>query len=154
MLILVISDTHGRITNAVNIIEKLKPDYILHLGDVVRDVEDLEAIFPSKDIIAVSGNNDFWASAKYSATERLLDLDGKKIFMCHGHTYGVKRDNARVIHKARTLGADIALYGHTHSAYNENHNGLHVINPGSYGTYAVIEIDKSGNTNCEIRKAD
>ena len=64
MLILVISDTHGRITNAVNTIEKLKPDYILHLGDVVRDVEDLEAIFPSKDIIAVSGNNDFWASAK------------------------------------------------------------------------------------------
>ena len=154
MLILVISDTHGRITNAVNIIEKLKPDYVLHLGDVVRDVEDLEAIFPSKDIIAVSGNNDFRASAKYSATERMLDLDGKKIFMCHGHTYGVKRDNARVVLKARQMGADIALYGHTHSAYNENHDGIWVINPGSYSTYAVIEMDKSGNINCEIRKAD
>ena len=154
MLILVISDTHGRITNAVNIIEKLKPDYILHLGDVVRDVEDLEAIFPSKDIIAVSGNNDFWASAKYSATERLLDIGGKKIFMCHGHTYGVKRDNARVVLKARQMGAEIALYGHTHSAYNENHDGIQVINPGSYGTYAIIEMDKSGNINCEIRKAE
>ena len=154
MLILVISDTHGRITNAVNTIEKLKPDYILHLGDVVRDVEDLEAIFSSKDIIAVSGNNDFWASAKYSATERMLDLGGKKIFMCHGHTYGVKKDNARVVHKARQMGADIALYGHTHSAYNENHDGIWVINPGSYGTYAVIEIDKSGNIHSEIRKAD
>ncbi len=154
MLILVISDTHKRITTAVNIIEKTKPDYILHLGDIISDVEDLVSIFPSKDIIAVSGNNDFWPSARYSATERLLDLGGKKIFMCHGHTYGVKHDNSRVVQKARQLGADIALYGHTHSAYHCDHDGIIVINPGSIGTYALIEIDKSGKINAEIKNAN
>ena len=154
MLILVISDTHGNINNAIDTIEKLKPDYVLHLGDVIRDVEDLEAIFPKMDIIAVSGNNDFWVSAKYSAAERLLDLGGKKIFMCHGHKYKVKYDYSALVHKARTMGADIALFGHTHCAYKEMHDGILVVNPGSARTYATIEIDASGKITADIRKAE
>ena len=33
------------------------------------------------------------------------------------------------------------LFGHTHTAYVENDNGLTVLNPGSTRTYGLVTID-------------
>ena len=46
MKILCLSDTHGRIKNACKIIDlyKDKINTVFHMGDVVRDVEELKEI--------------------------------------------------------------------------------------------------------------
>ena len=47
MNILVLSDSHGNISNMEEAVEREKPDMILHLGDCWRDAERLaERTFP------------------------------------------------------------------------------------------------------------
>ncbi len=145
--LLVISDTHGYIGNAVSLIEQTDPDYIIHLGDVASDCDELCSIYPTRRIICVLGNNDFFC--KSYPIERTLEVCGKKIFMCHGHKYNVKYGLHLLKKVARDLGADIVLFGHTHTAFAEDDNGLTVLNPGSTRTYGLITI-KSGNVQAQV----
>lgn len=138
MKILVISDTHNMIQNAVSLITKLNPDYVIHLGDVCEDSRRLEDMFPRKLIVSVKGNNDYFDNSY--PFERCFDIMGKKIFMCHGHKYNVKMSLMNLIYKAKEYEADIVLYGHTHKSHIEEIDGMLVINPGSVGTFALIDI--------------
>ncbi len=138
--IVVISDTHKNISNAIDAIEREKPRYILHLGDHSEDGAELAGIYPEREVIAVSGNCD-WRS--FSApSERMLDIDGVKILMCHGHMYSVKSGVWEYITAAREKGAHVALFGHTHKPMLDNLGDIIVMNPGSVSTYGVIEIEK------------
>ncbi len=139
MKILVISDTHNIISDAVSIIEKLNPDYVLHLGDMCDDCERLEETFPDKLIISVRGNNDYFD--RTYPYERFFELGGKKIFMCHGHMYHVKSTLSRLMYKGKELGADIILFGHTHIAHLEEVEDMIIMNPGSLRTYGIIHIE-------------
>ena len=139
MKLLVISDTHGYIGNAVSLIEQINPNYIIHLGDMANDCDELSAIYPTRPLICVLGNNDFFC--KSYPLLRTCTIGGKKIFMCHGHKYNVKCGLHLFKKAARDAGADIALFGHTHTAYVENDNGMTVLNPGSTRTYGLITID-------------
>ena len=138
--ILVMGDTHNTISYASGLIEKLNPDYVLHLGDVCADCHRLEDTFPRKLIVSVKGNNDFFDNAY--PLERCFELEGKKIFMCHGHKYNVKSSLLPLCFKGREVGADIVLYGHTHSAHLEEVDGMIMMNPGcgGVGKYGIIEI--------------
>ena len=147
MKILVISDTHYRTDIAEELIEKLNPDYTLHLGDMADDCKHLEKTFPSKNIVSVRGNNDFF-DTDYPF-ERTFELEGVKIFMCHGHKYSVKFTMDELVEKANEVGAKIALYGHTHIPHMEERGELTVLNPGSVDTYGIIEIE-NGNISAEI----
>ena len=84
--VLVLSDSHGNDGNMVRAVVREEPDMVLHLGDCVVDAEALRAEFPHMTLVNVPGNCDF----SQGDTERLLDIDGYKVLMCHGHTYGVK----------------------------------------------------------------
>lgn len=139
MKILVISDTHGNIDNAVSLINKLNPDYTFHLGDMADDCKRLETLFPRKIIACVKGNNDYFDNTY--PLERLATIDGKKIFACHGHKYNVKSSLLPLSLKARELDADIVLYGHTHCPFLEQDGSLLIMNPGSHSTYGIIETD-------------
>ncbi len=141
MKILVISDTHGNINDAVKSIEKEKWDYCIHLGDMVSDCEDLEAVFPRQKFIFVKGNNDFWLRSSSYPDERFFTLEGKKFFVCHGHKYNVKYSLDALKAKGRELGADIILYGHTHSKHLENDGKTVILNPGASASYGVIIIE-------------
>ena len=44
--ILVLSDTHRKVSLALRVIPAIKPDAIIHLGDMVSDAEEIEAYFP------------------------------------------------------------------------------------------------------------
>ena len=46
MNILVLSDSHGNISNMEEAVEREKPDMILHLGDCWRDAERLAERYP------------------------------------------------------------------------------------------------------------
>lgn len=139
MQILVISDTHYTISPAKELIERLNPDYVLHLGDMCEDSRALENAFPRKIIVSVKGNNDFFD--KQYPGERFFELCGKKIFMCHGHKYNVKSSLLPITYKGKELGADIVLFGHTHRTYLEEYEGMTIMNPGSVASYGIIEID-------------
>lgn len=146
--ILVISDTHKNISNAIDAIISEKPDYILHLGDLADDADELRYIFSEVDIINVCGNCD-WASFTNAPTERMIDIDGVKILMCHGHTYSVKSGIGAYITAAREKGADIALFGHTHKPLLDNMGDIILMNPGSVSTYGIIEI-KDGKADAHM----
>ena len=141
MKILVISDTHNMIQNAVGLITKLDPDYVLHLGDMCEDCHRLEDMFPRKLIVSVKGNNDYFD--KSYPLEREFTLCGKKIFMCHGHKYNVKSSLLALKYKGMEKNADIILFGHTHVPYMDNTDGVIMLNPGSVSSYGIIEINES-----------
>ena len=52
------------------------------------------------------------------------------------------------------MGAQAALFGHTHSALCVQEDGLWLLNPGSCGSYGgsvgVIETENSQITSCKI----
>ena len=149
MKYLVVSDTHNYINNVVELIEKLKPDYCIHLGDMASDCKELESIFPRQKFIFVKGNNDIWLRDNRFPDERVFCLEGKNFFVCHGHKYHVKGGTELLVKCAREKNADIVLYGHTHRKSIVWHGDMLVMNPGARTSYGIIEI-KDQTAKAEI----
>jgi putative phosphoesterase len=146
MLLLVLSDSHGNLSNMVRAVGLAQPDMILHLGDCWRDGERLHSLFPETAFAQVPGNCDFRPA---EPAERLLTLEGKRILMCHGHTYAVKQSLAPAGHAAAERKLDLFLFGHTHRALCDFHGSTLFLNPGSIGacsvpSYGVVRIDGGG----------
>ena len=128
MKILVLSDTHGRTERCVRVIERERPQMILHLGDRVGDAERLVALFSMIPLRAVSGNCDFGRGAPERV---LIEPGGVKIFLCHGHTLGAREGTDGILRAARERGAQVALFGHTHRGLCDYREGIWLMNPGS-----------------------
>lgn len=146
MRILVVSDTHrDAFSLSQAVLQQPKAEIILHLGDGQEEAEQIKQLFPDRMVEAVRGNND-WASS-LPATEELC-LEGKRIFMTHGHLYQVKMGYYTIYCAARERKADLLLFGHTHTPYQDYDDGLYVLNPGSLhgsgGTYGVVDITAAG----------
>ena len=128
MKIGVISDTHGNwasIDEAVQIANNMET--WLHLGDCVPDAQYLAATY-DVPVYGVAGNCD-WPTGD-TCYERVIDIAGHRIFMTHGHNYGVRYTQEYIKEAAESQGADIAIFGHTHMV--EYLSGSPVIlNPGS-----------------------
>ena len=96
-------------------------------------------------IVGVRGNCD-WGSM-LPATETLR-INGKTIFITHGHLYNAKTGLYTIMCAAREAKADILCFGHTHSALSMYEDGLYVLNPGSCGgymaSYGIIDITDNG----------
>ncbi len=141
MKVLVLSDSHKDFPAILRAMEREKgTDYIIHAGDVHRDVEDIEAMWRQIPCISVLGNNDFgiWDVP----TRRDFTLGNKKFLLTHGHLYGVKGSLSRLWQEAAKADADICIFGHTHVAHLDEKNGIRMLNPGAaHRSYAVIEID-------------
>jgi len=150
MRILVMSDSHGSKKNMFDALEIESPDVILHLGDNIRDCYDIEALHPEVMLRSVKGNCD----QGYPGLEMdRFTLEGKKIFMTHGHLFNVKIGKKTLLDSAAASDIDILLFGHTHIPYHNEKDGLLAINPGSIGkekSYAVLEI-KNGVVECEFK---
>ncbi len=132
MKILIFSDSHGELTYMRKAIKKERPDYVFHLGDHDRDAEALGREFQMLPIVAVRGNCDGWGSE--TPLTRLIPIGGLRLFLCHGHTFGVKTSLLRLSYAAREQEADVVLFGHTHEAFSEKDpSGLVFFNPGSCG---------------------
>ncbi len=149
MRLVVISDSHRK-ASAVDDILSVEKDScdIFFLGDVVSDIEDFTFMYPQKSFHIVSGNCDYISN--FPSVD-LVKLGGKTILFTHGHNYGVKEGIASLLKAAKKCGADIVLYGHTHSADISYLNGIFLVNPGSCSksrngrnSYAVIDITEKG----------
>ena len=152
MKILIMSDSHGNKGAMFRAVELDPPGLILHLGDHESDCGDLEACFPDIPLRSVRGNCDFMSDKPDKAE---FTLGGKLFFMTHGHLHGVKRGLLSIKKSASGIGADILLFGHTHTPYCEIGKKLSIVNPGSISTgdktYAVLEII-DGEVRCEIKR--
>ncbi|MDP4182854.1 MAG: metallophosphoesterase [Bacillota bacterium] len=146
MKILLFSDSHGYTHNMFKAVNKVKDiDIIIHLGDFVKDIQKLSDMIKGPKYEFVLGNNDW---SREFPSEKLIEVEGKKIFITHGHLYNVKNDYTKIIQKGVSLGADAVFFGHTHKTEELYYEGMMVLNPGSISipsqsdrpTYCVIEI--------------
>ena len=147
MKIGLVSDSHGD-TMALDLMLKTQEARLaecwLHAGDFVRDAEYLEMV-SEKKVYKVAGNGD-WPYSK-APDDMIVELAGHKIFLTHGHEHGVRYDTELLEENAVNMGADIAVYGHTHIAdintrrRGEAHrNHRRIANPrgGSCGSFDII----------------
>lgn len=143
MRIIVFSDTHRDISPCIKVLGNIIGiDMVLHAGDHLDDAKELCRMFPEFDFEYVPGNCDF----SVADSEVVIEAEGKKIFLTHGHGYSVKTDESytQLKERAKALGCDCAVFGHTHISVSDNSGEITLLNPGSIkqsGTYGVIEIE-------------
>ncbi|ROR28741.1 hypothetical protein EDD66_104337 [Mobilisporobacter senegalensis] len=150
MKILIVSDSHGRTTHLEGVLEKIGPiDLLIHLGDIEGSEDYIEAI-ANCDVAMVSGNNDYFTSLE---RDKIIVVNGYKIFLTHGHRYQVNYGTETIKEKGRQIGADIVMFGHTHRPLIDTSGDIMAINPGSISqprqeghipTYIIMEIDRHG----------
>ena len=87
--LLVMSDSHGDTTLAEKILKKHPDvDIVIHLGDYFRDAHRLRELYPQLRFEYVYGNSDFMIGDV--PMEKLLELEGQRVLLTHGHRYSVK----------------------------------------------------------------
>lgn len=157
MKILVVSDSHRDNDRLMSVIKNEAPfDMFVHCGDVEGAEYMLSRILECPYEI-VSGNNDFFSELP---REREIEIEGVRLFVTHGHYYGVSMDYSVLADEGKARGADIVLFGHTHRPCIEKYGKVLLINPGSIAyprqegrkkSYAVVEISKKGSIYAEIK---
>lgn len=144
--IIVISDSHGNAKGASALLPLVaENDYVIHLGDGVGDIRQLRDYYPDKAYFC-AGNCDFLSQYP---TQGILEVEGVRIFYCHGHQYGVKQELLTLALAAKSHDCELALYGHTHVSNITQLEGVTLVNPGTLryeigkgGSYAYIVVHK------------
>lgn len=131
MKVLAVSDSHGDYEAICRAVERERPDMLAHLGDGWRDVDEARRRFPELPVERVPGNCDLRAGED---AVRVVLLEGRRIMLCHGHTFGVKYDLNRLLYAALEREADAVLFGHTHRPYVDVVQGVVMLNPGAIGS--------------------
>ena len=157
MKIVVFSDSHGKLDWMIAAVELEHPDHIFFLGDHERDGWDLSRLYPTIPLNAVKGNCDYGPGLE----EWVVELDGIRFLLTHGHLYGAKTGYSRLEAAGLRCGADVVCFGHTHRAVDLQESGrLRLFNPGTIGgphgqrtTYGVIHV-KGGTFTAEIKDTD
>ncbi len=121
---------------------------ILHAGDLTdRSILD---IFTDKTVYAVHGNMCEASSYHALPTDRVIEIDGYSIGLCHGA--GARHNiEDRMLDLFPTV--DCIVYGHTHIAVNHSIGTTLFINPGAFassgrhgapGSYAILTTGSDG----------
>lgn len=129
MKLLITSDVHGDLQGLKEIIERHQDiDMHINAGDMTLDPKYYEPFH----IITVKGNNDFGVDLPYI---RILDVQGIKIMLSHGHLEHVKFSLDRLKLRAKLEGVALVIFGHTHERYLMVEEGIMFLNPGALGDY-------------------
>lgn len=149
MKILVFSDSHRYLSGMYSAIDRHRPQQVIHLGDMVSDAEEVAQHYPKLPFCTVPGNCDGWFTTE--PLKKQITLDGKSILLSHGHRWGVKSGYDGAIADARSVGADVLLFGHTHIPLCQQlEDSLWMMNPGpARSSYGLIEIEK-GKIDCAV----
>ena len=144
MKIGIISDTHGHVPNAVH--DALAGvDQILHAGDVgpTEVITELESIAP---VSAVLGNTDYSIQLPQTHIQSFVS---QKFLVHHIVDLPVPSQLVRVAMADEQ--PNVVVFGHTHMPYNEHHDGVLFLNPGSASnprgdsapSVAIVECNES-----------
>lgn len=156
MRILVISDTHRKNDNYLNVIKKVgKLDLVIHLGDVEGSEYTIEEA-AGCPVEMVAGNNDFFSNLP---SEKTLQIGKYRVMITHGHRYYIGMGNEMLKEEATAHGVDIVMYGHTHKPVIDISDNIVAINPGSLSyprqenrkpSYIIMEIDEKGEASFSL----
>lgn len=144
----IVSDTHKDLGAVRKALEQMgEIDYLLHGGDHYQDARQLTRM-THVPVEAVVGNCD-WLSPG-GPEELVLQYEQVKILLIHGHQYRVKYGYDLLLERALELGVRVAVFGHTHHAYQAWQNGVLLFNPGSLAyprgggkpTFGILSINK------------
>jgi uncharacterized protein len=144
--ILIISDSHRWTDEVTEIKSKHQSEVALmiHCGD-----SELSADHNAMSgFVTVRGNCDYDQRFK---EEVVVDIAGHKILVTHGHLFNVKSTLIRLYYRAKEMGANIVLFGHSHMLGVEQIDDILFINPGSIKlprgrkerTYCVLELNQN-----------
>jgi len=155
MHIAILSDTHDdlqRLERAMVLIDALKPDAVIHCGDLCGP--HMLAPLGGRRASFVFGNNDYEEAALRKEGQRLgieclghggqITLEGKTIGVMHGHDF-------RAREKMLAAGVDYLLSGHTHARHDTRIGATRLINPGALyrakeKTFVVLNLATDGLT--------
>ena len=152
--LIAVSDSHGCVENLRDAFLQAREsgpiDVAVFLGDGVSDFDRVAPMLQMEGTLcfAVAGNNDYGAE---EPKERVISVNGLRIFLCHGHTTKVKWGLQTLNYRAREEEAPIALYGHTHMADVCSEEGVLMANPGAIcnrkpgrGAYIELKVENDG----------
>lgn len=123
MIIGVISDTHGRITN--HALKALQgSDLIIHAGDI-GNLGVLDALNKIAPVYGVRGNTDRGAWAQTLPMTQMVEAGDKLIYVIH--------NIAMLDIDPKVAGVDVIIYGHSHIPKKDYKGGIIYFNPGSAG---------------------
>ena len=156
MKVLIVSDTHGRNSGYLDLLENSeKMDMVIHCGDVEGSEYLISESSGCKTVI-VQGNNDYFSDLP---KEMIVKLGKYKALVTHGHAYYVNMGHEHLVREAKKRKVDMVIYGHTHRPVITEENGILVLNPGSLTyprqmerkyTYIIMEIDENGEVECTL----
>lgn len=160
MKVLIISDTHRKILGLKDLLEKEGPfDMLIHLGDVEGDQQKIREMCGCPTEM-VSGNcDDFYPNMTDLPSEKVIEIGKHRVFITHGHLYGVNFSLANIIKYAKTLDADTVMFGHTHKPVIEKDRDITLINPGSLAfprqenrknSYIIMNVDDEGDVTYKL----
>ena len=165
MRIAILSDTHlprfGRVLPPwlIASLEAAKVGRILHAGDWTTSlaVDLLEALAP---VDGVAGNNDGPELHERFGTRRVIEIDGVRIGLTHGHLGPGRTTEERA---RNAFGAEPCLnavvFGHSHMPQVRRlGSGTWLVNPGSptdkrrqpYPTWALASIEDGAIATVEL----
>lgn len=178
--ILVVSDSHGNYRTLIKIIKQFGKscDGFIFCGDGARDIAELlelanedqkfrEELPPVMAFVRGNGDpetypvsyeigkenpeaREFPKGSILFPMEQTLTVNGKNLFIVHGHYQGVDYGRSDLTFDARGYGCDAAFYGHTHVAREEDIRDCKCINPGSCARprdgqaagFAIVTVEK------------
>ena len=157
MRVLIVSDTHGDHYSFKKAIRAAGDiDMIIHCGDTEGGEREMTEIAGDVRTVFVMGNNDYFSQLP---REMELTLDGHKIWVTHGHSYGVSLSYEKIGQEAYEREVEAVLFGHTHRPCIATYHGVSVVNPGSLTyprqegrdpSYIVMETEPSGELHFDL----
>ncbi|MDO9573654.1 MAG: metallophosphoesterase [Candidatus Contubernalis sp.] len=157
MKIAVFSDTHGNVIMMEKVLITMDTvDLVIHAGDFYRDAVKLSQRLPSLNVKAVVGNCDY---PNTSPPELILELEGIKIYVIHGHSLDPGDFYNALIDEGKRVKAQLVIFGHTHLASRFEQEGIIFLNPGSISSprmgngpsYGMVQLD-DGVIKTEIKE--
>lgn len=134
-MILVLSDTHGREDHRLTGRTRAaleEAELVCHCGDFCtpRVLDDFESAAAAADtsFAAVSGNNDPPAVHDRVDDTCVVDHDGVRLALAHGHEH----TETSLALFGRQSNADLVCVGHSHSPEFDRLGSVPVLNPGSH----------------------
>jgi putative phosphoesterase len=119
-------------------------DLLLHAGDV-GELWVLDALSRIAPVIAVHGNDDTEDAQRELPYQQVIVVGGRRILLTHAH-YPDRAEElesrksdawepklARRVAMARSAGATVIVFGHTHIPMAVEYDGVLCINPGAFG---------------------
>ncbi|WP_071459838.1 metallophosphoesterase family protein [Bacillus massilinigeriensis] len=133
MKIVILSDTHlpkrGRVLSKVIKREIEDASLIIHAGDW-QTVEVYKEIHQLAPLVGVMGNVDSPELRRYLKEKEILEVEGKRIGIIHGHGKG-RSTKQRAVEAFKGDDVDAIIFGHSHIPSLQYIEGTLLFNPGS-----------------------